>query len=111
MKCLLIVTVAVVIAFFICWAPFHVQRLVAVYGTTDDHFSPNNSWMETLYTLTTYVSGIFYYVSTTINPILYNIMSNKFRIAFMVSEIIDLYSRVRAWNNYRFIHNKQSNRF
>ncbi|XP_011647545.1 uncharacterized protein LOC105433800 [Pogonomyrmex barbatus] len=39
--------------------------------------------MEFIYLLMTYVSGVFYYVSTTINPILYNIMSNKFRMAFM----------------------------
>ncbi|KAG5326350.1 CAPAR protein, partial [Acromyrmex heyeri] len=76
--------VAVVIAFFICWAPFHVQRLIAIYGTNkEDHITSNGPWMEFLYLLMTYVSGVFYYVSTTINPILYNIMSNKFRIAFM----------------------------
>lgn len=46
----------------------------------------NGPWMEFLYLLMTYVSGVLYYVSTTINPILYNIMSNKFRMAFMVSE-------------------------
>ncbi|CAL1685402.1 unnamed protein product [Lasius platythorax] len=76
--------VAVVIAFFICWAPFHVQRLIAIYGTnTENHITSNGPWMEFLYLLMTYVSGVLYYVSTTINPILYNIMSNKFRIAFM----------------------------
>lgn len=76
--------VAVVVAFFICWAPFHVQRLIAVYGTNSvDHISSNSPWMEFLYLLFTYVSGVFYYISTTINPILYNIMSNKFREAFM----------------------------
>ncbi|KAG7204445.1 hypothetical protein KM043_004881 [Ampulex compressa] len=76
--------VAVVIAFFTCWAPFHVQRLVAIYGTnTEDHITSNSKWMEFLYLLMTYISGVLYYVSTTINPILYNIMSNKFRVAFM----------------------------
>ncbi|XP_070162164.1 pyrokinin-1 receptor [Polyergus mexicanus] len=75
---------AVVIAFFICWAPFHVQRLIAIYGTnTEDHITSNGPWMEFLNLLMTYISGVFYYVSTTINPILYNIMSNKFRKAFM----------------------------
>ncbi|XP_015603568.1 neuromedin-U receptor 1 [Cephus cinctus] len=76
--------VAVVLAFFICWAPFHVQRLIAIYGTNSaDHINSNSPWMEFLYLLFTYVSGVLYYVSTTINPILYNIMSNKFREAFM----------------------------
>ncbi|XP_046820593.1 pyrokinin-1 receptor-like [Vespa crabro] len=76
--------VAVVVAFFICWAPFHVQRLIAIYGTnSEDHFTSYSKWIESLYLLMTYVSGVLYYVSTTINPILYNIMSNKFRTAFM----------------------------
>ncbi|XP_026666577.1 pyrokinin-1 receptor-like [Ceratina calcarata] len=76
--------VAVVIAFFICWAPFHVQRLIAIYGTnTEDHLTSNSKWIEFIYLLMTYISGILYYISTTINPILYNIMSNKFRVAFM----------------------------
>ena len=77
---------AVVVAFFICWAPFHVQRLIAIYGTnSEDHVSSKGPLEEFLYLLFTYLSGVLYYVSTTINPILYNIMSNKFRQAFMVS--------------------------
>ncbi|XP_051171605.1 pyrokinin-1 receptor-like [Leptopilina boulardi] len=71
--------VAVVVAFFICWAPFHAQRLIAVYGTEAKNPHPI---LITVYTTLTYMSGIFYYLSTTINPLLYNIMSNKFREAF-----------------------------
>lgn len=29
-----------------------------------------------------YITGILYYFSSTLNPILYNIMSNRYRIAF-----------------------------
>ena len=95
------VAVAVVIAFFICWAPFHVQRLIAIYGTNaEDHISSNSKLAEFLYLLFTYISGVLYYVSTSINPILYNIMSNKFRVAFMVSTIIhSTYYRVIRWIN------------
>ncbi|CAD6208821.1 GSCOCG00003628001-RA-CDS [Cotesia congregata] len=74
--------VAVVIAFFICWAPFHVQRLIAIYGTGNDRVTSKSKAMILLYNIFTYLSGVLYYVSTTINPILYNIMSNKFREAF-----------------------------
>ncbi|GIY00745.1 pyrokinin-1 receptor [Caerostris extrusa] len=35
-----------------------------------------------IYTTLTHISGVTYYVSATINPILYSIMSNKFRQAF-----------------------------
>lgn len=68
--------VAVVVAFFICWAPFHAQRLLAIYG---QHTSTN---MVTAFRVLTYISGILYYLSTTVNPLLYHIMSNKFRTAF-----------------------------
>ncbi|KAF8782067.1 Pyrokinin-1 receptor like protein [Argiope bruennichi] len=68
--------VAVVIAFFICWAPFHAQRLMAVYITepTESDFI--------IYSYLTNISGVCYYVSATINPILYSILSLKFRHAF-----------------------------
>ncbi|KAH0568589.1 pyrokinin-1 receptor-like [Cotesia glomerata] len=72
--------VAVVVAFFICWAPFHAQRLLAVYAQSTGN-EPHAA-LVTVYTVLTYISGIFYYLSTTVNPLLYNIMSNKFREAF-----------------------------
>ncbi|XP_072939067.1 pyrokinin-1 receptor-like [Epargyreus clarus] len=73
--------VAVVIAFFICWAPFHAQRLVAIYGTRENHHAKSPVLLSVYYFMT-YISGVFYYVSTCINPIFYHIMSNKFRDAF-----------------------------
>ncbi|XP_024938460.1 pyrokinin-1 receptor isoform X2 [Cephus cinctus] len=72
--------VAVVVAFFICWAPFHAQRLLAVYAQGNSR-KPHPA-LVIVYTIVTYVSGILYYLSTTVNPLLYNIMSNKFREAF-----------------------------
>nr|BAO01087.1 neuropeptide GPCR A37 [Nilaparvata lugens] len=71
--------VAVVVAFFICWAPFQAQRLYAVYGYEGDKTSAQR---VILYKTMTYLSGLLYYLSTTVNPILYNIMSLKFRQAF-----------------------------
>ncbi|XP_076173939.1 pyrokinin-1 receptor [Ptiloglossa arizonensis] len=72
--------VAVVVAFFICWAPFHAQRLLAVYAQSTKA-EPKYA-LVIVYTILTYMSGVFYYLSTTVNPLLYNIMSNKFREAF-----------------------------
>ncbi|XP_058445581.1 neuromedin-U receptor 2 isoform X2 [Malaya genurostris] len=73
--------VAVVVAFFVCWAPFHAQRLVYIYGVDKDH-QPTDPLILKFFVATTYISGILYYLSTCINPLLYNIMSNKFRQAF-----------------------------
>ncbi|CAH2010778.1 unnamed protein product [Acanthoscelides obtectus] len=67
--------VAVVVAFFICWAPFHAQRLLAIYG---EHISLSITTFEVL----TYISGVLYYLSTTVNPLLYHIMSHKYKAAF-----------------------------
>ncbi|KFM79479.1 Neuropeptides capa receptor, partial [Stegodyphus mimosarum] len=71
--------VAVVIAFFVCWAPFHAQRLlflyVSLYSTWTDTLRLIN---QNLFTL----AGCFYYFNSTINPILYSVMSNRFRVAF-----------------------------
>jgi neuromedin U receptor 1 len=75
--------VAVVVAFFVCWAPFHAQRLFAIYGVGK---APAPVILK-IYEIMTYVSGILYYVSTTINPILYHIMSLKFRQAFTVRTV------------------------
>ncbi|XP_064214691.1 neuropeptides capa receptor isoform X1 [Tribolium castaneum] len=63
---------AVVIAFFLCWAPFHAQRLLVIYGPD---YSEANTYMF-------FITGILYYFSSTLNPILYNVMSDRMRSAF-----------------------------
>ncbi|XP_054267456.1 pyrokinin-1 receptor-like [Macrosteles quadrilineatus] len=71
--------VAVVVAFFICWAPFHCQRLLAVYASSTTNHGP---MLVAVYNALTYVSGVLYFLSTCVNPFLYHTMSNKFRQAF-----------------------------
>ncbi|KAL8585515.1 hypothetical protein ACOMHN_051400 [Nucella lapillus] len=78
MMLLSLAAVAVVIAFFVCWAPFHTQRLMTVY-------IPPNAWTPQLLTIQTYIfyiSGVLYYFNSTINPILYNVMSRRYRKFF-----------------------------
>nr|AXF38050.1 pheromone biosynthesis activating neuropeptide receptor [Antheraea pernyi] len=74
--------VAVALSFFVCWAPFHVQRLLAIYGKSLEH--PSDTFYL-VYIVLTYLSGVLYFLSTAINPFLYNIMSNKFRNAFKMT--------------------------
>ncbi|XP_073954681.1 neuropeptides capa receptor-like [Choristoneura fumiferana] len=66
---------AVVLAFFACGAPYHYQRV----------FTPRVKPPEVMayYRKVTVVTGIFYYFSATVNPILYNVMSKRYRKAFM----------------------------
>ena len=61
-----------------CWAPFHAQRLMALYIPTTDWTDELLEAHKVLY----YISGVCYFISCTINPILYSIMSLKFRQAF-----------------------------
>lgn len=75
-RAILRMLVAVVVAFFICWAPFHSQRLMTMYIKT---------WTKQLIEVQSYlfyVSGVLYFFSCTVNPILYNVLSRKFRRAF-----------------------------
>ncbi|XP_055323511.1 pyrokinin-1 receptor-like [Sitodiplosis mosellana] len=74
--------IAVAVAFFLCWAPFHSQRLMAVYGKSS---RPTSELFRNIYTVLTYVSGVLYFMSTCINPLLYSIMSHKFRNAFKIT--------------------------
>ena len=67
--------VSVVVLFFVSWAPFHFQRLGYVYFK---HLSLYRTINQYLF----YLSGCFYFLSSTLNPILYNVMSAKYRNAF-----------------------------
>lgn len=80
---------AVVVAFFICWGLFHTQRLFSVYyAAYFDQKLNDAEFVKFMYNTLTWISGIFYYVSTCVNPFLYNIMSRKFRLAFKVTILI-----------------------
>ncbi|CRK88814.1 CLUMA_CG002551, isoform A [Clunio marinus] len=85
--------VAVVVTFFLCWAPFHAQRIMAVYGKImKKSFSSDDLFMR-VYIALTYISGISYFLSTCINPFLYNIMSKKFRNASKLTLVVHCLSR------------------
>ncbi|XP_061098656.1 neuromedin-U receptor 1-like [Conger conger] len=65
-----------VIVFGICWAPFHTDRLV---------WSFISGWTIQLRQIFEYIhliSGFFFYLSSAVNPILYNLMSTRFRDMF-----------------------------
>ncbi|RCN51934.1 7 transmembrane receptor [Ancylostoma caninum] len=73
--------VSLVISFYVCWLPFHIQRLLSLFIT---HHKGNVSpTVDTLSTLVFYISGCCYYSNSATNPILYNVFSQKYRKAFM----------------------------
>lgn len=59
---------------------------MAIYGKTmreKQEIELNPLFIKT-YVILTYTSGVLYFMSTCINPLLYNIMSRKFRAASKV---------------------------
>ncbi|XP_065334378.1 neuropeptides capa receptor-like [Cloeon dipterum] len=75
---------AVVFSFFLCWAPFHFQRLFFA------HLSEQTIFLAEINHLLYVISGFSFYLSSTLNPILYNVMSAKYRNAFKAT----LYGRI-----------------
>lgn len=65
-----------VVVFGLCWAPFHVDRLMWSYINTSSN-QPNE-----LFKNVHIISGVLFYLSSAINPILYNLMSTRFREMF-----------------------------
>ncbi|XP_071764167.1 neuromedin-U receptor 1 [Centroberyx gerrardi] len=65
-----------VVVFGICWAPFHTDRLMwsFISDWTDDHLE--------IFQYVHIISGVFFYLSSAVNPILYNLMSTRFREMF-----------------------------
>ncbi|XP_029105989.1 growth hormone secretagogue receptor type 1 [Scleropages formosus] len=66
----------VVFAFVLCWLPFHVGRYLI--SKSSEAVSPLLSQITQYCNL---VSFVLFYLSAAINPVLYNIMSRKYRTA------------------------------
>ncbi|XP_055146935.1 neuromedin-U receptor 1 isoform X1 [Symphalangus syndactylus] len=65
-----------VVVFGICWAPFHADRVM---------WSVVSQWTEGLHLAFQHVhiiSGIFFYLGSAANPVLYSLMSSRFRETF-----------------------------
>ncbi|XP_034742928.1 neuromedin-U receptor 1 [Etheostoma cragini] len=65
-----------VVVFGLCWAPFHVDRLMWSY--IDPSFEEHHQVFGYVHI----VSGVLFYLSSAVNPILYNLMSTRFRKMF-----------------------------
>ncbi|CAJ0609077.1 unnamed protein product [Cylicocyclus nassatus] len=61
--------------FFVCYLPYHIERLIVQYTKQQCNSS--------MFCLLLYpVTGLLQYISATLNPIFYNLMSTRFRTAF-----------------------------
>ncbi|KAL2104038.1 hypothetical protein ACEWY4_000906 [Coilia grayii] len=67
---------AVVIAFVVCWLPYHARRLMFCYVT---------EWTDALNDFYHYfymVTNALFYMSSAVNPVLYNLVSANYRQIF-----------------------------
>lgn len=62
--------------FGLCWAPFHVDRLM--WSLMDASLEGHLRIFQHVHV----VSGVFFYLSAAVNPVLYNLMSTRFRELF-----------------------------
>ncbi|XP_078522269.1 growth hormone secretagogue receptor type 1 [Lissotriton helveticus] len=68
--------VVVVFAFILCWLPFHVGRYLF-----SKSFEAGSWEISVISQYCNLVSFVLFYLSAAVNPILYNIMSKKYRVA------------------------------
>ncbi|CAL8400776.1 unnamed protein product [Arctogadus glacialis] len=68
---------AVVVAVFgLCWAPFHAERLL---------WSSVSQWTDAMHGVYQWVhilSGVLFYLSSAVNPLIYSLLSTRFREGF-----------------------------
>nr|KAF6477568.1 growth hormone secretagogue receptor [Molossus molossus] len=72
------VKAVVVFAFILCWLPFHVGRYLF-----SKSFEAGSLEIAQISQYCNLVSFVLFYLSAAINPILYNIMSKKYRVAVL----------------------------
>uniref|UniRef100_A0A8B9K316 Neuromedin U receptor 1a n=1 Tax=Astyanax mexicanus TaxID=7994 RepID=A0A8B9K316_ASTMX len=63
-----------VVMFGICWAPFHTDRLMWSFM---DQWASGQVEIFQAYEYVHVISGVFFYLSSAVNPILYNLMSTQ----------------------------------
>ncbi|CEF69787.1 Neuropeptides capa receptor [Strongyloides ratti] len=84
MKMLITVTAV----FFLCYLPYHIERLIVIHGKD---FCDNSIWCRLLYPIT----GLLQYVSAMLNPFIYNLMSVRFRNGFRTI-VRNIFGRVKG---------------
>lgn len=71
-------SVVVSIIFIICFLPLHIQRLLTTYLR---HWLKQNSESASFLQTWFVISGLMHFVSAASNPVIYNALSKRFRIA------------------------------
>uniref|UniRef100_A0A3P8TKY6 Growth hormone secretagogue receptor type 1 n=1 Tax=Amphiprion percula TaxID=161767 RepID=A0A3P8TKY6_AMPPE len=76
----------IVLAFVVCWLPFHVGRTIYSFSL--------GTGTDISHTYFNLVSSVLFYLSAAVNPLLYNLMSARYRHA--VHSLIHTHSHTQA---------------
>ncbi|KAK6032932.1 hypothetical protein OSTOST_00858 [Ostertagia ostertagi] len=68
------ILVSIICALFVCHLPFQIQRLSFFYLENEQSVSTLNQYLF-------FISGFLFYLAPIVNPILYNVVSARFRKA------------------------------
>ncbi|NWR27494.1 GPR39 protein, partial [Tachuris rubrigastra] len=88
----------------ICWMPNQVRRIMAAAKPKQDWTVP---YFKVYITLLPFVD-IFFYLSSVVNPLLYNISSQQFRSVFL--QILRCRLTIQHANREKFLRSNQSSR-
>ncbi|NWV62064.1 GPR39 protein, partial [Malurus elegans] len=86
----------------VCWMPNQVQRIMAAAKPKQDWTVP---YFKAYITLLP-IADIFFYLSSVVNPLLYNISSQQFRRVFL--QVLRCRLSLQHANRERFLRNNQS---
>lgn len=84
-------------AFIICYAPFHLQRLISSSSNALHLSLIQRRAITILY----FISGIFYYLGSTINPIFYHLFSHKYREAWIRTMKRIIHCQCKPYHHHR----------
>uniref|UniRef100_A0A087X9W8 Growth hormone secretagogue receptor type 1 n=1 Tax=Poecilia formosa TaxID=48698 RepID=A0A087X9W8_POEFO len=68
----------IVLAFVLCWLPFHVGRTILSLSLGSSVERQDAYYLSQYFNL---VSSVLFYLSAAVNPLLYNLMSARYRLA------------------------------
>lgn len=92
----------IVVTLAVCWMPNQVKRIMAAAKPKHDWTSP---YLKAYIRLLP-VANIFFYLSSVVNPLLYNISSQQFRSVFL--QVLCCRLRLQHANREKFLRATQS---
>ncbi|XP_067853563.1 leukotriene B4 receptor 1 [Heptranchias perlo] len=86
--------ISIVIAFVICWLPYHVFNLVEFASLMVESDSDVSKTLEQISNVGSYVTGALAFISSSINPLLYAFAARNWRTSFRSSVMAKVFEQM-----------------